>query len=276
MDYIELKVTCREDFREILQAELGEAGFSSFSDTDKGFDAWAEPTDFERAVFDDVIDRYHREASLKYELGKVARQNWNKEWESNYEPIYVNDRCVVRATFHAPMPEYAHEIIITPKMSFGTGHHQTTRLMLRHQLNVGHQDKTVLDVGCGTGILAIMAAKLGAATVKACDIDEWAVENSRENFELNNCTNIEVRQGTLQEAAFGGVYDIVLANINKNVLLDEMSTYVSCLKPDGLLFLSGFYEADIDDLLEEAAKYGLSRQAQDSEKSWAALLLSRQ
>lgn len=276
MDYIELKVTCDEDFREILQAELAEAGFSSFSDTDKGFEAWSEPADFEKAVFDDVINRYHRAASLKYELGKVARQNWNKEWESNYEPIFVSDRCVVRATFHEPMPRYAHEIIITPKMSFGTGHHQTTRLMLRHQLNVDHQDKTVLDVGCGTGILAIMASKLGAREVKACDIDEWAVENSRENFELNNCSNIEVRQGTLQEAAFGGAYDIVLANINKNVLLDEMSSYVSCLRPNGLLFLSGFYEADIDDLLKEAGKHGLHRQAQDSEKSWAALVLSRE
>lgn len=275
MDYIELKVRCHEDFREILQAELAEAGFSSFSDTEKGFEAWAEPADFEKAVFDDVIERYHSAASIKYELGKVARQNWNKEWESNYEPIVVSDRCVVRATFHEPMPQYAHEIIITPKMSFGTGHHQTTRLMLRHQLNVDHQGKVVLDVGCGTGILAIMAAKLGAASVKACDIDEWAVENSRENFELNGCSNIEVRQGSLQEAAFGGTYDIVLANINKNVLLDEMNTYVACLKPGGQLFLSGFYEADIDDLLEEAGKYGLIEKARDSEKSWAALLLSR-
>lgn len=275
MDYIELKVSCREDFREILQAELAEAGFSSFSDTEKGFDAWSEPTDFEKAVFDDVIERYHRVASIKYELGKVARQNWNKEWESNYEPIFVSDRCVVRATFHEPMPQYDHEIIITPKMSFGTGHHQTTRLMLRHQLGLDHQNKTVLDVGCGTGILAIMAAKLGAGEVKACDIDEWAVENSRENFGLNNCSNIEVRQGTLQEAAFGGSYDIVLANINKNVLLDEMSQYVKCLKPEAFLLLSGFYEADIDDLLQEAAKYGLSEKARDSEKSWAALVLSR-
>jgi ribosomal protein L11 methyltransferase len=275
LDYIELKVACHEDFRDILQAEFAEAGFASFIDTEKGFDAWAEPADFDKIVFDEVVVRYHQAAAMKYELGKVARQNWNKDWESNYEPIFVNERCVVRATFHAPMPQYAHEIIITPKMSFGTGHHQTTRLMLRHQLTVPHEGKAVLDVGCGTGILAIMAAKLGAATVKACDIDEWAVENSRENFTLNHCDNIEVRLGTLAEAGFSGSYDIVLANINKNVLLDEMKTYVALLKPGALLFLSGFYEADIGDLLEEAAKYGLSKQAQDSEKSWAALVLSR-
>lgn len=275
MDYIEVKVACREDYREILQAELAEAGFSSFSDTEKGFDGYAEPADFEKPAFDDVIGRYHKAAELKYELGKVARQNWNKEWESNYDPIFVSDRCAVRATFHDPMPQYEHEIIITPKMSFGTGHHQTTRLMLRHQLPVNHQGKKVLDVGCGTGILAVMASKLGAAEVKACDIDEWAVENSRENFELNHCDNIEVRQGTLQEVEFGGTYDIVLANINKNVLLDEIKTYMQYLKPDGLLFLSGFYEADVDDFLAEAGQYGLKKKAQDSEKNWAALVLSR-
>lgn len=275
MDYIKLKIACQEDFREILQAEFAEAGFSSFADTEKGFEAFAEPTDFEKEVFDDVVSRYHKAAAMKYELGKVPRENWNKEWESHYDSILVNNRCAVRATFHAPMPQYEHEIVITPKMSFGTGHHQTTRLMLRNQLNVNHQDKRVLDVGCGTGILAIMAAKLGAAEVKACDIDEWAVENSRENFELNNCQNIEVRRGILQEVGFAGTYDIILANINKNALLDEMGIYVQCLRPEGLLFLSGFYESDVDDLLREGEKHGLKKQEEESEKSWAALVLSR-
>ena len=256
-------------------AELGEAGFSSFADSNKGFEAYAEPADFNKAVFDEVIGRYHKQADVKYELGKVARQNWNKEWESNYAPIVVSDRCAVRATFHEPMPGYEHEIIITPKMSFGTGHHQTTKLMLRHQLNTSNQGKRVLDVGCGTGILAIMASRLGAAEVKACDIDEWAVENSRENFELNHCTNIEVHQGTLQEAGFVGEYDIILANINKNVLLEEIKTYVNYLKPDGLLLLSGFYEADVEDLLAEASKFGLRKKAQDSEKNWTAMVLDR-
>lgn len=275
MDYIKLKIACQEDFREILLAEFAEAGFSSFAETEKGFEAFAEPADFDKEVFDLVVSRYHKAADMKYELGKVPRENWNKEWESHYEPILVNDRCAVRATFHAPMPQYEHEIIVTPKMSFGTGHHQTTRLMLRHQLNFTHQDKRVLDLGCGTGILSIMADKLGAAEVKACDIDEWAVENSRENFELNSCRNMEVRLGNLQQAGFTGTYDIVLANINKNVLLDEMESYVQCLQPEGLLFLSGFYESDVADLLEEAEKYGLRKRAEGSEKSWAALVLSR-
>ena len=275
MDYIELKLKCREDYRDILMAELAEAGFSSFADSDKGFEAYAEPADFDKSIFDEVVSRYHKVAGIKYELGKVARQNWNKEWESNYDPIIVNDRCAVRATFHEPMPQYEHEIIITPKMSFGTGHHQTTKLMLCHQLKTSHEGKRVLDVGCGTGILAIMASRLGAAEVRACDIDEWAVENSRENFELNHCTNIEVQQGTLQETSFTGTYDIVLANINKNVLLEEMKTYVKYLKPDGLLFLSGFYEADVEDLLTEASSYGFKKKAQDSEKNWTAMVLDR-
>lgn len=275
MDYIEVKIACSEDFREILQAELAEAGFSSFGDTPKGFEAYAEPADFDKPAFDDVISRYHKAASIKYELGKVPRRNWNKEWESNYEPILVNDRCAVRATFHPPMPQYEHEIVITPKMSFGTGHHQTTRLMLRHQLEVDHVGKKVLDVGCGTGILAIMASKLGATEVKACDIDEWAVENSHENFELNNCRNIEVRPGTLKEAAFEGSYDIILANINKNVLLEEMSYYMQFLKEDGFLLLSGFYEADVEDLLAEAQKYQLRQLTLSAEKNWASLVLKR-
>ena len=256
-------------------AELGEAGFSSFADSEKGFDAYAEPSDFERPVFDEVVSRYQKIAGIKYELGKVARQNWNKQWESNYEPIIVNDRCAVRATFHEPMPQYEHEIIITPKMSFGTGHHQTTKGMLRHQLNVNHQGKRVLDVGCGTGILAIMATRLGAAEVKACDIDEWAVENSRENFELNHCSNIEVRLGTLQEAGFTGTYDVILANINKNVLLEEIKLYVRYLEPDGVLLLSGFYETDVEDLLQEASRYGLKLKEQTAEKNWTALVLDR-
>lgn len=275
MDTIELKLKCSEDYREILLAELAEVGFSSFSDSEKGFDAYAEPADFDKNAFDEVITRYHKPAGIKYELGKVARQNWNKEWESNYDPILVNNRCAVRATFHPSMPQYEHEIIITPKMSFGTGHHQTTRLMLRHQLNFNHQGKRVLDVGCGTGILAIMASRLGATEVKACDIDEWAVENSRENFELNNCANIEVSLGTLADTNFEGPFDIVLANINKNVLLEEIESYVRFLKPDGLLFLSGFYEADVEDLLAEAGKWGWKKRAIESEKNWAAMVLDR-
>lgn len=275
LDYIQLKLNSLEEYREILMAEMAEAGFSSFADTDKGFEAYAEPSDFDKSVFDEVVSRYQKVAGIKYDLGKVARQNWNKEWESNYDPIMVSDRCAVRATFHEPMPQYEHEIIITPKMSFGTGHHQTTKLMLRHQLNTNHQGKRVLDVGCGTGILAIMASRLGATEVKACDIDEWAVENSHENFALNGCRNIEVRQGTLQEAGFEGTFDIILANINKNVLLEEIKEYVGYLKPAGVLLLSGFYEADVDDLLKEAASYGLKRIAQDSEKNWTALVLDR-
>ena len=275
MDYIELKIKCKEEFREILLAELAEAGFSSFTESEKGLEAYAEPADFEKPIFDEIISRYHKEAGIKYELGKIARQNWNKEWESNYDPIFVNDRCAVRATFHEPMPQYEHEIIITPKMSFGTGHHQTTRLMLCHQLNANHQGKRVLDVGCGTGILAIMASKLGASEVKACDIDEWAVENSRENFGLNHCSNIEVQQGTLKETNFTGTFDIVLANINKNVLLEEIKSYVNYLSPRGLLFLSGFYETDVEDLLAEAGKFGLIKKAQDSEKNWTAMVMSR-
>lgn len=273
MDYIELLVRCDETFCDIIQAELAELGFEAFAEEERGFAAYAPVKTYNEAATDAILKQYMMDAALEWEVKTLEKTNWNEEWEKNYPSIAVGEECLVRATFHAPRPDVPYEIIITPKMSFGTGHHQTTRLMLQQQLKLNHQGLRVLDVGCGTAILAIMAYKRGAAEVWACDIDEWCVENGQENCILNKCPDIQVRLGSLAESGISGTYDIILANINKNVLLDEMDLYCEFLQPDGHLLLSGFYEQDIPDLLALAHELGFEEVGRFTEGKWASLQL---
>ncbi len=191
------------------------------------------------------------------------------------DPIIVDDRCLIRAAFHKIEKKYPYEIIITPKMSFGTGHHQTTHLMISRQMKMNHQNKRVMDAGCGTAILAIMAYKLGAKEVEAFDIDEWSVENGQENVENNECKNIHIQLGKINEVQLEGKFDIILANINKNILLAEMQIYASYLQAGGQLLLSGFYIHDIEDLKKEGSKYNLKEVAHDERETWACLLLQK-
>ena len=222
MQYLEFKISCKESFREILIAELAEVGYDSFLETDEGFDAYIQEDLFDRNTYQQVIDQYRDAASLQVTEAIMPKVNWNEEWEKNYDPIEVGDQVYVRASFHEHRPEFEYEILINPKMSFGTGHHATTYLMLSHQLTIDHSGKRVLDIGSGTGILAIMAHQLGAGHIEAFDIDEWCVENGNENFSLNGIQDIQMDLGTIREVSPKGPYDLVLANINKNVLLDEM------------------------------------------------------
>lgn len=272
MEYLEFKITCSEDFREILMAELADIGFDSFLETDEGIDAYAEEESFDRKGFQRLLDQYQEPAGLKVTEGVLAKTNWNEEWEKNYDPIAVDNLVYVRASFHAPAAEFKHEIVINPKMSFGTGHHATTFLMLRHQGEIDHHGKRVLDVGSGTGILAIMAHLLGASTVEAFDIDEWCVSNGNENFELNHLST-QMGLGTIREVKPEPFFDIVLANINKNILLDEMPIYASLLPSGGYLLLSGFYQSDIEDLLDKAQALGLHLSKSQVRNDWAALVL---
>lgn len=274
MDYLELKISCLEDFREILIAELAEIGFDSFLETEEGLDAYAPENEFDRDAFLALIEKYKLPAQIIWHESKMPKVNWNEEWEKNYDPIAVDDLVFVRASFHQPHPGYKYEIVINPKMSFGTGHHATTFQMLKHQGEIDHKGKRVLDVGSGTGILAIMAHLLGAKEVNAFDIDEWCVENGNENFDLNGLsTRMEI--GTIREVNPKGPFDIVLANINKNVLLDEMKIYADLIPPKGYLLLSGFYNEDVDDLLECAKPFGLSLTSKQSKDNWAALILQK-
>lgn len=275
MQYLEFKIHCAEPFREILIAELAEIGFDSFLETDQGIDAYIEEGQFERNSYQEVIDKYQDSAQISVEEGLMDKVNWNEEWEKHYDPIMVDDKVYVRASFHEPKPEFEYEILINPKMSFGTGHHATTYLMISHQLEVDHLEKRVLDIGAGTGILAIMAHKLGAKQVEAFDIDEWCVDNGNENFDLNGMQEVRMGKGTVREVNPQGEFDIVLANINKNVLLDEMEVYSKLVTNGGKLFLSGFYEYDIIDIEAKANQHGLGKIGQKSKDNWAALLLTK-
>jgi ribosomal protein L11 methyltransferase len=268
-----LQVVCDPEFSEILMAEVAEAGFDTFIEIEKGFEAYVEGNQFDQSQLDHIQEKYKHVNPLLFFQDRIEKKNWNEEWEKNVEPIIVDDKCLIRAAFHKIEKKYPYEIIITPKMSFGTGHHQTTHLMISRQMKMDHQNKRVMDAGCGTAILAIMAYKLGAKEVEAFDIDAWSVENGEENVENNQCKNIHIQQGKINEVKLEGKFDIILANINKNILLAEMSQYASFLNPGGQLLLSGFYDLDIDDLLQEARKYGLSEQARDVRESWASLLL---
>jgi ribosomal protein L11 methyltransferase len=273
MYYTRLQVTCDPDYLEILMAEVAEAGFDTFMEIEKGFEAYVEEVKFDNEKLQEIKTKYTSLTPVEYTFDKIEKQNWNDEWEKSYQPINVEDKCLIRAHFHKADKKYKYEIEITPKMSFGTGHHQTTYLMVKNQMEIDHNNKIVMDAGCGTAILSIMAAKLGAQKVEAFDIDEWSVINGKENIEVNGYTNIHQRQGKISDLSFDDNFDIILANINKNVLLQEMAQYAAYLKPGGLLLLSGFYEDDIADLLLEANKYKLVEVRRDERERWAALLL---
>jgi len=273
MYYTRLQVTCNPDYTDILIAELSEAGFDTFMENENGFEAYVEEEQFDRSSLQLIREKYQDLTPITFSFDQIEKKNWNEEWEKSYEPINVDDACLIRASFHTIEKKYPYEIIITPKMSFGTGHHQTTYLMIRNQMKMDHQNKRVMDAGCGTAILSIMACKLGAKEVEAFDIDEWSVVNGNENIEINNCKNIRLQQGKINEVTLAGKFDIILANINKNVLLDEMRIYAGFLHPNGQLLLSGFYTKDIPDLLQAAAAYNLTEISRDERETWASLLL---
>ncbi len=273
MYHTRLSVTCDPQFSEILMAEIGEAGFDAFLENEVGFEAYAEVDRFDQHKVEEVKKKYIEIKPLEFKWDRIEKKNWNEEWEKSYEPIIVDNRCVIRASFHDIKKEYPYSITITPKMSFGTGHHQTTYLMIKAQMDIDHNLKTVMDAGCGTAILSIMASKLGAKKIEAFDIDEWSVINGKENIEVNNSKNVNIQQGMISELSFEDNFDIILANINKNILLQELPQYVSYLNPNGLILLSGFYERDIPDLMTRAHQYKLKHVTSDVRDNWASLLL---
>lgn len=275
MDFIELKLTVPPDWTEVFIAELAEIGYESFVETDEGVLAYVPKAAFSDELWQAIVAKYRHAVPAVYELQQIAQRNWNAEWEAGYQPIFIGDQCVVRTTFHQTDRPYPYEIIINPQMSFGTGHHETTALMLENQLATNHQNLRVMDAGCGTGILAIMASQRGAARVDAFDTDEWAVTNAGANIALNRCENIGIQQGTIATAGLADAYDLILANINRNILLAEMPLYARKLSAGGQLLLSGFYEADIAELEKAAQAQGLAKRRQQTKNQWACLLLGK-
>ncbi|CAN5202985.1 50S ribosomal protein L11 methyltransferase [soil metagenome] len=276
MNYLELKVSCKESFSKILIAELSEIGFDSFLEGANGFNAYIELSEFHPPGLEELQKKYSLLADFNYQLREVEKKNWNEEWEKNYDPIIVENKCIVRASFHHIEQSFPFEITINPKMSFGTGHHATTYLMLSQQLNLDHRSKVVLDAGCGTGILAIMASLAGADSIFACDIDEWAIDNCIENFSLNNCYNVQAFHGTIQSLPPGKIFDIILANINKNVLLNDIPHYALLQKVGSRLVLSGYYQYDIKDISVRCLKSGYVKINDKVKDQWACNLFIKE
>jgi ribosomal protein L11 methyltransferase len=276
MNYIELKLTINPEFSDIFMAELGEIGYETFTEDGDGLNAYITEDIFSENAVDEIMERYLGMTPISYSYKTLEKKNWNEEWEKNYEPILAaNGQVRVRASFHEADPNIPYDLLINPKMSFGTGHHETTSMVLSLQIDVNHEGKKVLDVGCGTGILAIFASKLGASYVAGFDIEEWAAENSRENCQLNNCDNIVIRQGTIEDEP-AEQYDIILANINRNILMRDIPKYVEFMKPaPAQLVVSGFYQHDIEDIENVAKEVGLKKIQTENKNNWAAVVFER-
>jgi len=254
---------------EILIAELGSLGFESFVENEDGVTAYILKEEFNENMLTEVRILDSDEFKISYSSSEIQQVNWNEEWEKNFQPIVVDDICSVRAPFH-PKPETEFDIIIEPKMSFGTGHHATTHMMIQFILKNEWKGKSVLDMGCGTGVLAILCSQKGANPVEAIDIDNWCYLNTLENIERNNVPEISVKEGGA-ELLGEKKYDVIIANINRNILLNDMQKYVSVLQPDGDLYLSGFYKEDIPIIQEACEKLGLKFQENLEKDKWVAV-----
>ena len=276
MDYIELRVQAPRELADILVAELAEVGFNTFEDNDEGFCAYIDEDQFNPDAVAEVMSRYEGLGELEYSHRTITRQNWNAEWEKNFQPLVIADRVSVRAPFHAPRPDLQYEIVIMPRMSFGTGHHDTTALMITNQLDIDHQGKRVLDMGCGTGILAVMAVHLGAASVLAVDVEPWTAENAADNAQENHVQDrVEARLGDITALAGEEPFDIILANINRNVLLEDMAAYAQYLKPGGPILFSGFYEDDLPLIREAAERAGFRYESHRTQNHWVSAVFRK-
>ena len=244
-------------------------GFESFVESETGIIAYIQEVDWYEDILSSIQILSSNDFSISYTVETIEQVNWNAEWETNFKPILVDDRCMVRAPFH-DKGEVEFDIIIEPKMSFGTGHHETTHMMIQHILDHDFTNKSVLDMGCGTGVLAILAEKRGARSIDAIDIDHWCFENSNENVERNDCKNIRVFEGDASLLS-GKSYDVIIANINRNILLNDLKTYVACLNRDGELYLSGFYSEDIPVIENACASHMLKLVKKLERNNWVAL-----
>ncbi len=250
---------------DILMAQLSAIGFEGFEEEENSLKAFIPSTEFDEVLFNEIIV----EKNIPFIKSIIEERNWNAFWESNFEPVVVDDFVAIRADFHAPISGVEHEIVITPKMSFGTGHHATTFMMIQQMKGIDFKNKTIFDFGTGTGVLAILAEKLGAQNIIAVDNDDWSIENSAENIKKNNCSYIKLQKA--ENAGSGKLYDIILANINKNVILDNMENLARQLNPSGIVLLSGILTIDELAILSATEKFQLKLKGRAERNNWIAL-----
>lgn len=276
MKYLEFAfrtTPCTETANDVLSAVLGEVGFESFIEAPDGITAYIQKDLFNEAALQEAISDFPLpDTQIGYTFQDAEDKDWNEEWEKNFfQPIVIGDRCVIHSSFHHDAPKAEYDIVINPQMAFGTGHHETTSLIIGELLDSELQGKSLLDMGCGTSILAILARMRGAALCTAIDIDEWCVRNSLENIELNGVDSITVSQGDASSLEGKGPFDVVIANINRNILLNDMKQYVRCMHPGSELYMSGFYVDDIPVIQAEAERNGLHLVHHQEKNRWAAV-----
>lgn len=276
MNYIKYTILFENEpatFSEILIAHLSDSAFEVFEEHEQGFDAYVPESKNDNTLIN-KLERLQIITPFEFTTENIPYQNWNKVWEENFEPILIANTVYVRAGFHESQPQHPYEVIIQPEMSFGTGHHETTSLVMELMLNIEFKNKIVCDMGCGTGILAIMAEKLGALLIDAYDYDTQCVINTQSNIERNACSKIFVALGdasVLQNKA----YDIFISNINRNIILNDLPDYSSCLKGGGTFICSGFYEYDLPSIIEQAGRFDLSIHTKIIRNNWCAAVFKK-
>jgi ribosomal protein L11 methyltransferase len=275
MDYHKVHFELKElhPWKDLLIYELGELDFESFEDTEDGFNGYVPSASFKEDSIQTLNEKYKEHIS-KIDTEFIKGQNWNANWESNFQPVTIENRLMIKAPFHETDDTFDLVVEIQPKMSFGTGHHQTTRLISTFLLDEITIPENVLDMGCGTGVLAIIAKKLGAKHLVGIDIEDWAYENSIENAERNDCADIQFYLGGVEKIP-NSKFGLILANINKNILLQQMETYFNQLEKDGQLVLSGFFQSDVQDLVTFGEKLGFSYVKENNDENWAMLVLKK-
>lgn len=276
MKYFEVTFTtspCNETVNDVVSALAGEIGFESFVEWENGVQAYVQQSFFDEEALKEMVKNFPLpDTTVSYEIKEAEDKDWNEEWEKNFfQPIVIGDRCCIHSTFHKDTPQTEYEILINPQMAFGTGHHETTSSIICELLDADLEGKSVLDMGCGTSILAILASMRGANTVTAIDIDDWCVNNSRDNIELNNIHNIKVELGDAALLEGREPFDVIIANINRNILLADMDRYAACMHQGSELFMSGFYVQDIPAIREKAESLGMTFVHHREKNNWAAV-----
>lgn len=278
IDYYSVRIDltpCEEDFTDLLAAYLADIGYESFVADEKGLTAYVNSSAYDEQKLLSVFSDFPFDTEYSCKADFVKGEDWNSEWERNYfQPIVIGDRCVVHSSFHKNIPKATYDIVIDPKMAFGTGHHSTTNLIVSYLLDMDLEGKKVTDVGTGTAILAILAKMRGASDVTGIEIDPGAYENAKENAAINN-VDLRLLLGDASEIGNVPVADLLMANINRNIVIADLERYAAGLAPDGAMILSGFYTEDIDKVMDEARKYGLQLAEKRSDNNWAAIMLRK-